>query len=190
MHFCLSKTSPCLPLSTQDQAGPASIVWTQLQSLPEPGWPSLGSEWGWGVRRPTSWVAWPWPTSEPPVQRKEDQDPDQTISKTLTAPKVCVSSHRCKHASCYIRAALHLSSHSHTPTNYPPETYKHTSKHTSWARAPAANSSTLAHAPHQPPTVPGSCSSLLFETVWDKYSFYRQRKFGTPSTLALTLPEI
>lgn len=57
----------------------------------------------------------------PPAKRdNKDQDPGQAISKTLPALKVGVSSHRRKHVSGYTRAALHLSSHSHTPTNYPP----------------------------------------------------------------------
>lgn len=52
------------------------------------------------------------------------------ISKTLPAISFCVSSsRRYRHVPCYIRAALHLSSDSHTPTNYPPgdtKTHLHT----------------------------------------------------------------
>lgn len=125
-------------------------------------------------------MAWDRPCTQPLVKRKEEQDPAHTTSKNHPALKFCVSSHRCKHVSCYIRAALHLSSHSHTPTNYPPgDTQIHLPAHI-LSPHPRANSPTLAHTPGQPPAAPSSCSPQVSRAFEEMHSFQAQRKFGSP----------
>ena len=89
---------------------------------------------------------------QPPLRhcntRRKGWGTEPGVSKTLPILSVCASSsHRYKPVSCYIIDALHLSSDSYTPTNYPPgDTQTHLHTHTP-NHTPAASSPTQVHPP-------------------------------------------
>lgn len=139
------------------------------------------------------------------LQQEEKRTRNQTrpSQRPVQPPKFCVSSTpRCKHVSCYIRAALHLSSDSHTPTNYPLrdiQTHLHTHpeptplRQTAPPRLTAKEKTAVAIRPQQPPTngsshiSQGSLRDVFFSM---KFSLNRKKVEATASSLALPLPRI